>query len=251
MSLTQASSSDLRQDDTNGSSVLVLFVLVRPPLFHDDTSDTTNNKEQVLAAMVFTVGIRRWVPIPVGLLFPVTPSEPQTVSFHPAYANQVRNVRCCDPEHSSCLSLDVCFDSSFDGSDNSHPNATPGARKQRGCQRCTTLTFATLFAQSVITLRLVTTSGYLTPITYHTPRVYAVTGRNRWIASCLSFTTFVQVIFGTACVIYYALRPGMISFLALRSRILRQIQLENRWYFLTSLSKSTGPVTSNHGKPAK
>ena len=58
---------------------------------------------------------------------------------------------------------------------------------------------------------LVKTSGYPTLTSYHTPRVYAVTGRNRWIASCLSFMTFVQVAFGTACAIYYALHPGTIS----------------------------------------
>ena len=86
-------------------------------------------------------------------------------------------------------------------------------------------TFATLFAQSAITMRLVTTSGYLEPTAYHTLRVYAVTGRNRWIASCLSFTTFVQVAFGMGCTIYYALHPGTISFPALRNQLLRQTQI--------------------------
>ena len=51
-------SSDLRGDGTNGSSVLVLFVLVRPPLFYGGTSGTTSNTEQVLASMAPTVAIR-------------------------------------------------------------------------------------------------------------------------------------------------------------------------------------------------
>ena len=70
--------------------------------------------------------------------------------------------------------------------------------------------FATLFAQLVITLRSVTPSGYHTPTAYHTLRVYAVTGKNRWIASCLYFMSFVQAAFGTACSIYYSLHPGMV-----------------------------------------
>ena len=71
--------------------------------------------------------------------------------------------------------------------------------------------FATLFAQLAITLRLVATSGYVTPTTYHTPRVYAVTGKSRWIASCLYFMSFVQVAVGIGISVYHALHPGMIS----------------------------------------
>ena len=71
--------------------------------------------------------------------------------------------------------------------------------------------FATLFAQLAITLRLVTTAGYLIPTAYHTSRVYAVTGKNYWIASCLYFISFVQVAFGIACSIYYGLHAGMVS----------------------------------------
>ena len=77
---------------------------------------------------------------------------------------------------------------------------------------------AALFAQLAITLRSVTTPGYLTPTAYYTPRVYAVTGKNRWIASCVSFTVFVQVAFGMGCVIYYVLHPGTISFPAFEAR---------------------------------
>ena len=75
--------------------------------------------------------------------------------------------------------------------------------------------FATLFAQLAITLRLVTTSGHLAPIAYHTPRVYAVTEKSRWVASCLYFMTFVQAALGIANVVYDAMRPGTISRLAL------------------------------------
>ena len=85
-------------------------------------------------------------------------------------------------------------------------------------------TFATLFAQLAITLRLVTISNYLTLTTHHTPRVYAVTGRNRWIASCLSFTTFVQVGFGMGGAIHYAFQPSMVPFCALRNELLTQSQ---------------------------
>ena len=72
-------------------------------------------------------------------------------------------------------------------------------------------TFATLFAQLAITLRLVATFGYLAPTAYHTPRVYAVTGKNRWIASCLHFMSSVQAAFGISNSIYYGLHPGMVS----------------------------------------
>ena len=75
------SSSDLREDVIDGSSVLVSFVLVRPPLFRDGTSDTTSNKEQVLATVVPTVAIRRCVSIHVGPLFFITPSEPPNSIF--------------------------------------------------------------------------------------------------------------------------------------------------------------------------
>ena len=59
------------------------------------------------------------------------------------------------------------------------------------------------------------TSGHLAPIAYHIPRVYAVTGKSRWVASCLYFMTFVQAAFGIANVVYDASRPGTISRLAL------------------------------------
>ena len=72
-------------------------------------------------------------------------------------------------------------------------------------------TFATLFAQLAITLRSVTASVYLTPTADHTLRVYAVTGKSRWIASGLYFMSFVQVAVGIGNSIYHALRPGMIS----------------------------------------
>ena len=69
------SNSNLREDDTNGSSVLVLFISVGSPLFHDRPSDTTDDKEQVLATMVPTVGVCRYVFIPVDPLFPTILSE--------------------------------------------------------------------------------------------------------------------------------------------------------------------------------
>ena len=75
--------------------------------------------------------------------------------------------------------------------------------------------FATLFAQLAITLRLATPSDYHTPATLREPRVYAVTGQNRWIAFCLSLVTFVQAAFGMTTAIYFAFRPGMVSLLAL------------------------------------
>ena len=75
-------------------------------------------------------------------------------------------------------------------------------------------TFATLFAQLAITLRFVTASDYLTLTAYDTPRVYAVTGKNRWIASCLYFTSFAQAAFGITGSVYYVLHPGMISLLS-------------------------------------
>ena len=53
------SSSGLRRDDTDGSSVLVLFVLVHSPLFRDSASGATRNKEQVLAGMVPSVDVHR------------------------------------------------------------------------------------------------------------------------------------------------------------------------------------------------
>ena len=71
-------------------------------------------------------------------------------------------------------------------------------------------TFAMLFAQLAITLRLVAPSGYLTPTTYHTLRVYAVTGKNRWIASCLYFMSLAQAALGIGYSIYHALHPGRI-----------------------------------------
>ena len=73
-------------------------------------------------------------------------------------------------------------------------------------------TFATLFAQLAITLRLVTTSCHLTPIAYHAYRVYAVTGKNRWIAFFLYFMSFVQVGLGVAGSVYSGSHPGVISF---------------------------------------
>ena len=71
-------------------------------------------------------------------------------------------------------------------------------------------TLATPFAQLAITLRLVN-FGHLAITAYHTSRVYAVTGKNRWIASCLYFMSFVQAAVGIGNSIYYGLRPGMIS----------------------------------------
>ena len=71
--------------------------------------------------------------------------------------------------------------------------------------------FATLFAQLAITLRLVTIPGCLIPTAYQAPRVYAVTGKNRWIAFWLCFMSFVQVGYAMAGTIHFASRPGMIS----------------------------------------
>ena len=45
----------------------------------------------------------------------------------------------------------------------------------------------------------------------HAPRVYAVTGKNRWIAFCLCFMSFAQAGFGIAGSIYVTPRPGTIS----------------------------------------
>ena len=72
-------------------------------------------------------------------------------------------------------------------------------------------TFATLFAQLAITLRSAIVSDHLTPTAYHASRVYAVTGKNRWIAFFLCFMSFAQAAFGIAGSIYFALRPGMTS----------------------------------------
>ena len=82
--------------------------------------------------------------------------------------------------------------------------------------------FATLFAQLVITLRLVTPSHYALTA-YYILRVYAVTGKNRWIASCLYFMGFAQAAFGIANSVHYALHPGTISRLALQSKLETQI----------------------------
>ena len=84
-------------------------------------------------------------------------------------------------------------------------------------------TFAALFAQLAITLRLVTPSGHLAPTAYHTPRVYAMTGKNRWIASCLYFMSFVQAVFGLANSVYDALRSGMISASSFEAKFKTQI----------------------------
>ena len=72
---------NFRDEDANGSSVLVLFVLARSPLFLEGTSGTTGDKEQVLATMVSTVAIRRCVSISAGPLFSTTPSEPPNSIF--------------------------------------------------------------------------------------------------------------------------------------------------------------------------
>ena len=71
-------------------------------------------------------------------------------------------------------------------------------------------TFAMLFAQLAITLRSVTPSDYFTPTAYNTPRVYAVTGKNRRIASCLYFMSFAQTALGIGNTIYYGLHSGTI-----------------------------------------
>ena len=102
-----------------------------------------------------------------------------------------------------------CFDSNLNGSE--FTRQLDFRCNKTGWLDVFYFTFATFFAQLAVTLRLVTTSGYLTPTAYLTPRVYAVTGRSRWIASCLSFTTFAQVVFGTGLAIYYASHPGTIS----------------------------------------
>ena len=83
-------------------------------------------------------------------------------------------------------------------------------------------TFATLFAQLAITLRSVTASGYLMPTAHDVSRVYAVTGKNRWIVSCLCFISFVQVAFGIRGTVYYGTHPGMNSLPYVRSKHLKQ-----------------------------
>ena len=67
-----------------------------------------------------------------------------------------------------------------------------------------------MFAQLAITLKLATVS-ILPHQPPNTPRVYAVTGKSYWIASCLSFMSFAQAALGIAELIRAALRPGMIS----------------------------------------
>ena len=52
-------SSGLWGDDTDESSVFVLFILVRLPPFHDHTPGTRDNKEQVLASMAHSVDVLR------------------------------------------------------------------------------------------------------------------------------------------------------------------------------------------------
>ena len=86
-------------------------------------------------------------------------------------------------------------------------------------------TFATLFAQLTITLRSVPAPDYVTLIAYRTLRVYAVTGKNRWIAFCLYFMSFAQAAFGIASSIYNALHPGRVLLPSLRSKPLGPTQL--------------------------
>ena len=83
------SSSDLRGDGTDRSSVFVLFVLVRSPLFIDGASGTRSNKEQILAGMVFGVDIHRRVSTTVDPLFPPILTDPQTALLSPGYTKQV------------------------------------------------------------------------------------------------------------------------------------------------------------------
>jgi len=52
--------------------------------------------------------------------------------------------------------------------------------------------FATLFAQAAITLR-----------------VYAVTGKNRWIGACLCSVSFVEFVFGIYLAIRFSLQPAL------------------------------------------
>ena len=107
----------------------------------------------------------------------------------------------------------MCVSQRFDSSSNGADNLSQlGSR----CDKTAWLvvfyyTFATLFAQLVITLRSVPAFDYYTPIVYHTPRVYAVTGKNRWVAFYLSLVSFAQVAFGIGGSVYYALRPGIVS----------------------------------------
>ena len=68
-------SSDHWSNDTDGSSVFVLFVLVRSSLFRDGTSGTKGNEEQVLAGVVPNVDVRRWVSTPLDPQFSTTPKQ--------------------------------------------------------------------------------------------------------------------------------------------------------------------------------
>ena len=58
-----------------------------------------------------------------------------------------------------------------------------------------------------------------------TPRVYAVTGKNRWIAFCLCFMSFAQASFGIAVSIHITLHSGTISLPFLLRKTLRQTQI--------------------------
>ena len=90
--------------------------------------------------------------------------------------------------------------------------------------------FATLFAQLVITLRLATPSVYLIPTSNHTIRVYAVTGKNRRIAACLYFISFVQAAIGIGTSVYFVLHPGTVTLLSLRGKPLRQnLKRRKQW----------------------
>ena len=76
------------------------------------------------------------------------------------------------------------------------------------------ITFATLFAQAVITLRFVVVLVVL-PKRPTVNRIYAVTGNNRLIAASLSFMTFVQFAFGMYVSIRFALQSCESPFLVL------------------------------------
>ena len=159
------SSSDLREDSTNESPVLVLFILVGSLLITmaHPILLTVKNRYWPLFSLLWTlVG----GPPSQFARRPLTPCpNSQTAYFCPAYTKQVRNTQCGDPEHCSHPSLDVRFavlrlqlelDSQFTYKLDSRCDKTAWPPMLY-------YVFATLFAQSAITLRLATDSNHLTP----------------------------------------------------------------------------------------
>ena len=78
-------------------------------------------------------------------------------------------------------------------------------------------TFAMLFAQVVVTLRFVAAStlSLFPTATHYIPRVYAVTGKNRRIASYLTSVALIQFAFGIYLTIRFGLLPRTSLFISL------------------------------------